>query len=42
MNEFDIENCDMPIMKSKKRQMIEETELPTNERTVGEKENYRY
>ena len=42
--EFDIEKCDMLIMKSGKRHMTEEIELPNQNRirTFGEKETYKY
>ena len=42
--EFGIEKCVMLITRSRKRQMIEVTELPDQERTrmFGEKETYNY
>ena len=42
--EFGIEKCAMQVMKSGKRHMIEEIELPNKEkiRKLGEKETYQY
>ena len=42
--EFCIEKCAMLIMKGRKRQMTEGTELRNQEkiRTIGEKETYKY
>ena len=42
--EFGLEKCAMLVMKSGKRHMMEEVELPKQEknRTLREKENYKY
>ena len=42
--EYDIEKCAMLVLKSGKRQMTEEVELPNQVviRTLGEKETYQY
>ena len=42
--EFGIEKCTMLIMRSQRRQITEEIELPNQERirTFGEKETYNY
>ena len=42
--EFGIEKCAMLVMKSDKRHLIDEMELPSQDkiRTLGEKENYKY
>ena len=42
--EFGIEKCVMLIMKSGKRQMIERTEIPNQEKvwTLGQKETFKY
>ena len=41
---FGIEECAMPMIRSRKRQLSEETEVPNQQkiRTLGEKEIYNY